>query len=164
MLFRSKDAELTVETVPTGKCLFILNLSAECSLSNGLRYIKELLLQHHNFYLNRCWKLLQASGVDVYTVKTDSFTILSSRIEEAEELLNWEAGIGSWRFSRSDDIKFPDANNLLELKENSWKPLKEYPVRPIQLSDEYDMDAICKHFEEKRRVMIRAEFAGCGKS
>lgn len=159
-----KDADSTVEMVPTGKCLFILNLSAECSLSNGFRYIKELLLQHHNFYLNRCWKLLQASGVDVYTVKTDSFTILSSRIEEAEELLNWEAGIGSWRFSRSDDIKFPDANNLLELKENSWKPLKEYPVRPIQLSDEYDMDAICKHFEEKRRVMIRAEFAGCGKS
>ena len=92
--------------------------------------------------MNRCWKLLQASGVDVYTVKTDSFTILSSRIEEAEELLNWEAGIGSWRFSRSDDIKFPDANNLLELKENSWKPLKEYPVRPIQLSDEYDIVAM----------------------
>ncbi len=39
-----------LQLVPTGKCLFILNLSAECSLNNGFRYIKELLLQHHNFY------------------------------------------------------------------------------------------------------------------
>ena len=43
--------------------------------------------------------------MDVCTVKTDAFTIPSSKLEVAGELLNWEAGIGSWRFSRSDDIK-----------------------------------------------------------
>ena len=50
-----EDAEMSwqLQMVPTGKCLFILNLSAECSLSNGFRYIKELLLQHHNFYMNK---------------------------------------------------------------------------------------------------------------
>ena len=42
--------------------------------------------------------------------------------------------------------------------------MRERPVKPITLQGEYDMDTICKHFEEKRRVMIRAEFAGCGKS
>ncbi len=91
------------------------DLSAECSLNNGFRHIKELLLQHHIFYLNKCWKLLKESGVDVYTVKTDAFTIPSARLEEAEELLNWGTGIGSWRFSRSDDIKYPDADNMLAL-------------------------------------------------
>ena len=160
------DAESSwqLEMVPTGKCLFILNLSAECSLSNGFRYIKELLLQHHNFYMNKCWRLLQQSGIDAYTVKTDSFTILDSKLAEAQELLNWDAGIGSWRFSRSEDIKYPDINNFLHYKANTMKPLRVHPVRPIAIKDEYDMDTICKHFEEKRRVMIRAEFAGCGKS
>ena len=33
-----------LQMVPLGKCLFILNLSAERSLNNGSRYIKELLL------------------------------------------------------------------------------------------------------------------------
>ena len=42
----------TNELVATGRSLFILNLSAEASLTNGLRYIKELLVQYHNFYLN----------------------------------------------------------------------------------------------------------------
>ena len=37
-------------------------------------------------------------------------------------------------------------------------------MRPIALQGEYGMDAICKHFEEKKRVMVRAEYAGCGKS
>ncbi len=61
-----------LQMVPTGKRLSVLNLSAESSLNNGLRYIMELLLERHNFYLNKCWKLSQESGVDVYTVKTDA--------------------------------------------------------------------------------------------
>ena len=85
-----EEAEMSwqLQMTPTGKCLFILNLSAECSLNNGFRYIKELLTQQHNFYLNKCWKILHEAGVDVYTVKTDSFTIPSSKLEQADELLN----------------------------------------------------------------------------
>ena len=49
------------EMVPTGKALFILNLSADCSLSNGFRYIKELLMQHHTFNLKSCRILLSAT-------------------------------------------------------------------------------------------------------
>ena len=52
----------TNEMVPTGRSLFILNLSAEASLTNGFRYIKELLMQHHNFYLNSSYKLLTDNG------------------------------------------------------------------------------------------------------
>ena len=159
-----EDPDLTLNLSPTGKCLFILNLSAECSLNNGFRYIKELLLQHRNFYLNNCWKLLREHGVSVYTVKTDSFTTESSHLWLVEQLLNWETGIGSWCFSRSDDINFPDSSKLLEVRENTFKPLRSHPVRPTQLKDEWGMDAVCNQFEEKRRVMIRAEFAGCGKS
>ena len=98
--------------IPRGNCLFILNLSAECSPNNGFRYIKELILQKHNFYLNKCWKISQEGGADVHTVKTDARTIPSSKLDQVEELLNWGTGIGSWRFSRSDDVKFPDTGKL----------------------------------------------------
>ena len=56
----------TNEMVPTGRSLFILNLYAEASLTNGFRYIKELLMQHHNFYLNSSYKRLTDSGINVY--------------------------------------------------------------------------------------------------
>ncbi len=83
-----EDAEFSwqPQMVPTGGCLFALNLSADCSLNNGFRYVKELWLQHHNFYLKKCWKGLQESAVDVYTVKTDAFTIPICRLDDAEEL------------------------------------------------------------------------------
>ena len=56
------------ESVPTGNALYSLNISAECSLTNGFRYVKELLMQHQN-YLNTCEQLLQAHGIEVYTAK-----------------------------------------------------------------------------------------------
>ena len=89
----------TYDLVPTGRSLFILNLSAEASLTNGFRYIKELLMQRHNFYLNSSYKLLADNGVDVYTVKTDAFAIRQSQFESATDLLNWEEGVGSWRLN-----------------------------------------------------------------
>ncbi|MFM7981909.1 MAG: hypothetical protein ACKPKO_21575, partial [Candidatus Fonsibacter sp.] len=115
-----EDADMiyTSEMVPTGKSLFILNLSAEASLTNGFRYIKELLMQHHNFYLKKSWELLTDNGVDVYTVKTDAFTIRQTQVETAKELLNWEDGIGSWRLNRTDDIKFPMDESLMTLNDN----------------------------------------------
>ena len=103
---------------PTGKCLFILNLSAEACLTNGFRYIKELLMQHHNFYMSRSCDLLKENGVDVYTVKTDALTIPQSQVERAKEVLNWDEGIGSWRLNRTEDMKFPQEDALLVLKEN----------------------------------------------
>ena len=95
------------ELVATVRSLFILNLSAEASLTNGFRYIKELLMQCHNFDHNSSYKLLTDNGVDVYTVKTDAFTIRQSQLETAMKLLNWEEDISSWRLNSTEDIEFP---------------------------------------------------------
>ena len=95
--------------------LFILNFSAEASLTNGFRYTKELLMQHHNFYLNSSYQLLTDNGVDIYTVKTDAFIIRRSHLESAKELLNWEEGIGNWRLNKTDDIQFPIEETLMAL-------------------------------------------------
>ena len=159
--------EMTIdELLPTGKALFILNLSAESSLSNGFRYIKELLMQHHNFYLNNCRNLLRRHNVDVYFVKTDAFAIPAESLELAKELLNWEEGLGSWRLNRTEDLKTPYEENMISKRENNLIEVKAHETHPIDLTveDEHNLDKLCGHFEEKRRVMIRGEFPGCGKS
>ena len=162
------EMEFSIEWVDTGNALFILNLSAEQDLSNGFRYIKELLMQHHNFYLNKCRRLLEAHDITVYTVKTDAFTIPKVCLQEAEELLNFGQGIGCWRNSKwdadDDDIKLPTGS--IEMKENKLIEVQRCIAQPIDLSiaDEYNLDKLCDYFELHRRVMVRAEFAGCGKS
>ncbi|MFM7989815.1 MAG: hypothetical protein ACKPKO_61925 [Candidatus Fonsibacter sp.] len=75
------------EMVATGRILFILNLYAEAYLTSGFRYIRELLLQDHNIHLNSPYELLTDNGVDVYTVKTDAFTVRQSHLETAPELI-----------------------------------------------------------------------------
>jgi hypothetical protein len=39
------------DRVKTGKTLYILNIGDRTNLLNGYRYIKELLMQYHNFIL-----------------------------------------------------------------------------------------------------------------
>ena len=135
----------TNEMVPTGKSLLTLNLSAEASLTNGFRYVKELLMQRHNFYLNNSYKLRNDNGIDVYTVKTDAFAIGQSQLESAKELLNWEEGIGSWRLNRTDDIKFPIDESLMALKENRLAQIHEHATQRIELTieDKYNTDKLC---------------------
>ena len=108
----------TSNVAPAGKRLFILNLSAEASLTNGFRNIKELLMQRRNVYLNHFWKLLTEEGIDVYTGRMDAFTIQQTQVHEARELLNWAEGIGSWRLNKAEDIKFPMDESLMTLREN----------------------------------------------
>ena len=124
------DMVCSNERVPTGCALYSLNISAECSLTNGFRYVKELLMQHHNFYLSKCNKLLQAHGMIVYTVKTDSFTIKKACLEQARELLNFDNGIGSWRVHNEEDIKLP--KSMIEFTENKLIEVKEYKTEPIE--------------------------------
>ena len=56
---KGAEVKYSCEMKPTGRALFVLNLFAEASLNNGFRYIKELLMQHHNFYLERSYRLLK---------------------------------------------------------------------------------------------------------
>jgi len=49
-------------------------------------------MERHNFYLHSSYKLLTDNGVDVYTVKTDAFTIRQGQLDNAKELFNWEEG------------------------------------------------------------------------
>ncbi len=165
-----EDAEMatTKSSKPTGaKRLYILNISAQAELTNGFRYIKELLMQHHNFYLNKCWQLLEDNDIKVFTVKTDAFTIRQSQVEQAQEFLAWEEGIGTWRLNKTEDIKFPSNEEcILTTTMNKLIVPVEFKSTNIPLTkeDEYDTDKLCGIMEQHKRVMIRAEYGGCGKS
>ena len=83
------EPEVSLSYEETGEQLFVLNITASAGLTNGFRYIKELLLQHHNFHMNRCNEALLLEGVQTYTVKTDAFTIHKDHLEKAREILDF---------------------------------------------------------------------------
>ena len=42
---------------------YVLNISDTKTLMNGYRFIKELILQHHNFDMNEAYETLMRDGV-----------------------------------------------------------------------------------------------------
>ena len=87
----------------SGDPIYVLVIRAEALLKNGFRYIKELLLQHHNHKLKQAWDTLAANDIKIYSVKTDCFTIRASDLPRARVLLPFDQGHGSWRLSKSEE-------------------------------------------------------------
>ena len=89
---------------------YILNLKDKAQLKNGSRWIKEILLQYHNFTMWDAWWKLRNANVIVYSVKTDAYTIRSEDEAKAREVLDFHNDVGGWRVSKCDDIKLPTDN------------------------------------------------------
>ena len=145
-----------------GEPCFVLVMNAEKQLRNGFRYIKELLLQGHNHKLMQAYDLLAGAGVKVFSVKTDCFVIEAKAEAKARELLTFDQGIGTWRVSKTEDIIFP--SDSLQVKPLTDVPVVNLVSRTLEVADEWDVNELCDLFEANRRVMIRAVFAGSGKS
>ena len=64
--------------------------------------------------------------------------------------------------SKYEDIKLP--NERYKVVDNQLVKLPTYENEEIEINDEYDTDEIIGAIEDKRHVMIRACYAGCGKS
>ena len=61
--------------VEKGKPLYVLNITAKRLLVNGFRYIIELLMQHHNFFINESYDKLKNNCMQIFSIKNDAFTI-----------------------------------------------------------------------------------------
>jgi hypothetical protein len=138
------------EFVETDERLYVLSLESKASLHNGFRYIKELLLQFHNYYLNKSFQALRDNNITVFTVKTDAFTVLKRDLEEVKKLLDFGAGFGKWRVSKEKEINFPF--NPFEKKITDDMPIKVYTNNHFELTveDEYNVDKLCCIFENKK--------------
>ena len=90
-----------------GNPYYVLNVSKQTTLQNGFRYIKELVLQHHNYKIHYDIQNLNKNNIKVYSVKTDALTIHKNDIEKVKTLLHFSINRGGWRIPKEDKIKFP---------------------------------------------------------
>ena len=119
-------------------------------------------MQHHYQKLIDTFDTLRANGIDVYSIKTDCFTIKATDLDKARTLLNFDNGIGSWRLSKTDDIIYPYENITVNKCDDFNYP--RFESTRLEIKDEWDVNEMIDHFEEARRVMVRADFGGCGKT
>ena len=156
-----------------GETYYVLNTTDRKTLVNGFRYIKELLLQYHNYAMYEAYTKLEEKGVKVYSVKSDAFTIHQDNLSKVrpnpnhfiksyrEGILNFEDAIGNWRVSTSR-INYPTEKYKFKYNKLIQIPLQENEA--LDVVDEWDTETICKQIIPNSPCMIRAKFAGSGKS
>ena len=84
---------------------YVLNISDTTILMNGYKFIKELILQHHNFDMNEAYEKLRDNDIEVYSVKIDAFVIDKGNLSTARRLLKFGGETGERRYS--DKFNFP---------------------------------------------------------
>ena len=142
---------------------YILNLKDQAQLKNGFRYIKELLLQLHNYEMYKAYINLKQNNAKIYSVKTDAFVIREKDVEPARKLLNFSDEIGGWRVSKyNEEIKFPTV--IYEVVENELINIPVYKSQELPVKNEYDTDSIIEQIKLNNPMMIRGELPGTGKS
>ena len=55
---------------------------------NGFRYIKDLLLQNHNFHMHDAYENLK-EAINVYVVKTDAFHIAKRDLKKTKKYIEF---------------------------------------------------------------------------
>ena len=144
---------------------YVLNVSDERCLSNGFRYIKELLLQDHNYRVYEAYETLKGNGIGVYSVKTDALTIKKDDVARVVKLLKVEEEkhkIGGWRVEKSKRVRLPTDD--YKLKYNQLVDVPQLKNERLTIEDEWDTETISKQIVESNPVMIKAEYGGSGKS
>ena len=156
-----------------GETYYVLNTTDSQKLVNGFRYIKELLLQYHNFAMYEAYTKLVANNVKVYGVKSDAFSIHQDDLTRVagipnhfiktlrEGILTFETGIGSWRVSTTR-INYPTEKFKFKYNQLIQIPLQENEA--LDVVDEWDTETICKQIIPNSPCVIRAKYPGSGKS
>ena len=140
---------------------YVLNISDTKTLMNGYRFIKELILQHHNFDMNEAYETLMRDDVMVYSVKTDAFVIDKCNLCKAKGVLKFGSEIGGWRWS--DKFNFP--SKAFSKQPSILCGITEYQNKTGDVKDEWNTDEIIdEHIMTNKRLMIRASLPGSGKS
>ena len=167
------DTGVYMDTKDVGDTYYILNVSDSKKLLNGFRYIKELLLQYHNITMYEAFETMKENNIRVYSVKSDAFTIHSDDLDKVEGykfLQKWQkgcmdvgTGIGQWKIQEGKQINFPA--DEYKFKFNELVEIPELKNENIFIEDEWDRESICKKIlEVNEPVIIKAKYAGCGKS
>ena len=156
-----EDAWKTVYTELEEK-YYCLTVSDRATLRNGFIYIKELLLQYHNFKMYQDYLKLVDNNVDVWSVKTDAFVIRREHLRRAKNAIDFNEEIGGWRHEKGKKPLEPSGK--LEQKPNELTPIPIYKNETINVKDEWNTEAIAQDVIKHNPLMIRSKYAGGGKS
>ena len=162
--FEAKETE--------GTTYYVLSVSEKKTLINGFMYIKELLLQYHNFKMHEAYKTLSDNNIKVYSVKTDCLTIHEDDVDKVygysfcrvwrEGLLKFGTDIGTWRLEEKKTITLP--TQLYTYKFNEVPEVPKISNVKVEVEDEWDTKTICEKIMLRNPVIIRGKFPGTGKS
>ena len=126
--FNHLDGEITTSVRPdVENGVYIHQIEATKELEHGFVYIKELLMEIHNFKMLTAFQTLTKNKIKIHSVKTDAFTIDKKHFEKVQTLLSFE-GLGNWIFSkmRMADIVFPSKPiACVEMQTPAFIQLKE---------------------------------------
>ena len=86
---------------------YILNVSTSRTLSNGFRYIKEILLQNNNNDMYDTYNTLTKHNIEIFSVKSDAFVINKTNLTKAMKLITFSNQVGGWRAETDKEINFP---------------------------------------------------------
>ena len=150
----------------------MISVSEKKTLINGFMYIKELLLQYHNFKMYEAYKTLSDNNIKVYSVKTDCLTIHEDDVDKVygynfcrvwrEGLLKFGTDIGTWRLEEKKTITLP--TQLYTYKFNEVPEIPKISNIKVEVEDEWDTKAICEKIMLRNPVIVRGKFPGTGKS
>ena len=147
----------------TDKKYYTLTVGDKKEMTNGFRYIKELVLQRHNFKMYQDYYRLINGDVRVHSVKTDAFIIDKKDMKKAKKLINFSKDIGGWRAENDKQVSPP--SDFYKMKPNEIPTIPVYKNERLPTPDEYDTQSICENIVECGGcVFIKAKFAGSGKS
>ena len=102
------DEDGTLFTKYTDK-YYILNVTKSRTLTNGFRYIKELLLlQNHNYDMYDTYNTLTKNNIEIFSVKSDAFVINKNHLTKAKKLVTLNNQVGGWRAENRQGNKLSD--------------------------------------------------------
>lgn len=117
---------------------YVLNLKDKAELKDGFRWIKELILQMHDFNMYDAYQKLKKNGIEVYSVRTDAFVIDRCNFETVKEILDFHDDVGGSRVSKkNNDIIFPTVEYHIVENERVDIPVVECS-KELYIQDEYD--------------------------
>ena len=158
--YKDEDYQKHKQTNTSSK-YYIVSTSGERKMTNGFRYIKELLLQNHNFDMYNSYEKLKANKINVYAVKSDAFHIAKKDVRKAKKVLDFGYEIGKWRVESN---KVNHINQRYSWRHNEIPAIPVYKSEREEVLDEWDVQAICEKNIRRKRMMLRAKYAGSGKS
>lgn len=155
-----KDDQYSYQIYNEGQTLYILTISDKAELNNGYRYIAELIIQKHNYYMYDCFKKLEKAKIVVKSVKIDAFTIPMKNLKKAKKILLFHSSFGNWSYK--SDFSYP----TLPYKsiENNNIEIEATVNNNVNINNEFNTQNICNIIIELKNMLILGNTPGAGKS